>query len=701
MSNNGRGAVQPKSSAARTHRPDIDGLRGLAVAGVVAYHFGLGVPGGYGGVDVFFVISGFLIAGIIKSELDAGVFSLAGFYVRRIRRILPAFIAMVAVTSLFAATILFPPDLKAYGRSLLGAVIAGSNYVFARETGYFNAPAADKPLLHTWSLSVEEQFYLVFPLLLVVLYRWRRGAVVPVLALIAISSFAYSVQMVELRPLRAFFITPVRVWELLVGVLLALGAVPRPESRILRELSAAAGLALILFGFFYFDMSTPFPGVAALAPCLGAMLMISAGIGSATSPTVGGRLLSLPPIVGMGLISYSVYLWHWPLMVFVQYRFPAFWAGEAGGSFGAGFALAAASVALGALSWQFVEQPFRRASVVARPMVMFASAAAAVASFAALSAGFIERPRWFHTWPDEMQALIGEQGMGRGSQCASYPAARPAASGWPVSNCVVGSGGVAADTVLWGDSHAAALIPGAAAYGAAHGRAIVIASYSNCPPLAGAKFYGPSKNVECPASVDAMMKRMVMPDVHHVVIAARWAKYAEGESDGRELFLLSRGPRSNNAPIFASLLEATVKRIAANGREVILIGPVPEQVTNTSAAMARHLAWGQPLAPETTLAAFFYRQRHVLTVLARLDAIPNVRVVYPHTALCDDRSCHYSKDDVPLYRDTNHLNNMGVAEISGIVAQAFADADATADGPPENMKPLARNSGTHPPPAMP
>ena len=181
MSNKGRGTVQPASFAARTHRRDIDGLRGLAVAGVVAYHFGLGVPGGYGGVDVFFVISGFLIAGIIKSELEAGTFSIPNFYVRRIRRILPALTVCLLASTVAATLFLFPYDFKKYGQSLQAAVLSISNFYFMRMKGYFDSEATEKPLLHTWSLGVEEQFYIVFPLLLLLLFRYARKRVLPVL----------------------------------------------------------------------------------------------------------------------------------------------------------------------------------------------------------------------------------------------------------------------------------------------------------------------------------------------------------------------------------------------------------------------------------------------------------------------------------------------------------------------------------------
>jgi hypothetical protein len=272
MSNKGRGTVQPESFAVRTHRRDIDGLRGLAVAGVVAYHFGLGVPGGYGGVDVFFVISGFLIAGIIKSELEAGTFSIPNFYVRRIRRILPALTVCLLASTIAATLFLFPYDFKKYGQSLQAAVLSVSNFYFMRMKGYFDSEATEKPLLHTWSLGVEEQFYIVFPLLLLLLFRYARKRVLPVLWLVAIASFAYSCYGVAKDADQAFFSTAGRAWELGIGALLAFGALPKLRARGLLEAEAAIGALLIAFCFLAYTDATRFPGLAALPLCLGAAL---------------------------------------------------------------------------------------------------------------------------------------------------------------------------------------------------------------------------------------------------------------------------------------------------------------------------------------------------------------------------------------------------------------------------------------------
>jgi peptidoglycan/LPS O-acetylase OafA/YrhL len=226
-------------SAATTYRADIDGLRAVAILGVLAYHFGLGVPGGYGGVDVFFVISGFLIAGIIKAELGAGTFSLADFYVRRIRRILPALAACLFVTTIAASFILFPIDFKNYGRSLAAVATATSNFFFARGfADYFASDATEIPLLHTWSLSIEEQFYAVFPLVVMLLFRYARALIVPFMGIVAAASLAYGMRSVAQAPGIAFFSTAGRIWELLSGTMLAFVAVSPFGGRAVREAEA-------------------------------------------------------------------------------------------------------------------------------------------------------------------------------------------------------------------------------------------------------------------------------------------------------------------------------------------------------------------------------------------------------------------------------------------------------------------------------
>ena len=215
MSNKGRLPVEAiRGRAAKAQRSDIDGLRAVALLGVLAFHFGFGVQGGYGGVDVFFVISGFLIAGIIKSELEAGTFSLAQFYVRRIRRIIPAFAVCALVTTALAAMILLPGDFTEYGATLVAAAISTSNFHFTKQAAdYFAGNATENPLLHTWSLSVEAQFYLVFPLFLLLVFKFGRRAIIPAMAIVATAALVYSIHSVEVARKEAFFSAPGRAWE--------------------------------------------------------------------------------------------------------------------------------------------------------------------------------------------------------------------------------------------------------------------------------------------------------------------------------------------------------------------------------------------------------------------------------------------------------------------------------------------------------
>lgn len=349
----------------------------------MTYHAGFSqTPGGFVGVDVFFVISGFLICGIIRDELAKGRFSLLDFYERRARRILPALFAVLAATSVAAAFILAPIEVVRYGQSLAAAVLSVSNFFFGLTFDYFDAGAHSAPLLHTWSLAVEEQFYLIVPLLLVFLARRSRRSMVVGLSAIALVSFAWSIWGVHNQPTVTFYLLHTRAWELAVGALLAIAPIPNIQARVLRETIAVAGLAAITCAVLFFSKETPFPGLAALAPCLGAAALIYVGAGG---QTVVGRLLSNPGAVFVGLISYSLYLWHWPVIVLSR----------AGLLIGDGWdpkleklALVAISLGLAVASWWWVERPFRNREWLDRRAI-FSLAGIGAITLCAVGAAFI------------------------------------------------------------------------------------------------------------------------------------------------------------------------------------------------------------------------------------------------------------------------------------------------------------------------
>jgi peptidoglycan/LPS O-acetylase OafA/YrhL len=297
-------SLSKKSSP--SYRRDIDGLRGIAVLLVLAFHLGTSkCSGGFIGVDVFFVISGYLISSIILSEISASRFSLLSFYERRIRRIAPALFVMMLVTSLLAYKFFLPAELEQFAKSLLASTFSISNLYFFHQSGYFEGPAAMKPLLHTWSLAVEEQFYIFLPLFLIAVRRFFPDRQRVLILSVAIASFCVSVWGAFHDPSRTFYLAHSRAWELLLGTLIALDMFPRFSNAIWRNAASMAGLSSILLAAVIYDRTTPFPGAAALVPCLGAALIIAAG---RSGPSIVSRLLSLSPIVFVGMISYSLYL---------------------------------------------------------------------------------------------------------------------------------------------------------------------------------------------------------------------------------------------------------------------------------------------------------------------------------------------------------------------------------------------------------
>jgi peptidoglycan/LPS O-acetylase OafA/YrhL len=388
------------------YRREIDGLRAFAVVPVVLAHAGFSwMGGGFVGVDVFFVISGYLITGIILSELDAGNFTFAGFYERRARRILPALFCVLTCSIFFALLFMMPDQLGAFSKSLLSVLAFVSNFYFKLLTGYFAPAAEEMPLLHTWSLGVEEQFYLFFPLLAIILWRSRRKTwVFPVVILIiALLSFNYADHKSWGGSAKVFFTTQARVWELFFGVLAAFYLNYRRKhepQRWLAEAGSLFGLACIVLACLYFNPEMPFPGRYALLPTVGAVCVIL----FASPSTFVGRLLSLKPLVGIGLVSYSAYLWHQPVFAFA--RLAAEFSESSWLTPWVLVLLAVLSFMLAYSSWRFVEQPFRNRKRLTRQAV-FACSGVGVLVFVIIAGGGVLTHGLLQRFnPDDLELLI-------------------------------------------------------------------------------------------------------------------------------------------------------------------------------------------------------------------------------------------------------------------------------------------------------
>lgn len=614
------GTANPRHAAGR-YRRDIDGLRALAILPVLLFHAHVpGFSGGYVGVDIFFVISGYLITGIIAREVDDRRFSLARFYERRFRRIMPALALMILVVLGGAAWLYLPGDLEGVPRSALAATLFASNLWFFTDTGYFSGGADVKPLLHTWSLAVEEQYYIGFPILLMLLARhaprWRTGVV----AAIAAGSLALAIVMQRDTSGFTFYLLPTRAWELFAGALLALGAAPVVRARWLREAIAGCGLVAIVLAVALYDRTTTFPGVTALPPVLGAAALIHAAPGTRI-----GRMLGWRPLVGLGLISYSLYLWHWPLIVFTEY------ATDLPLSGGTQVAVIAASLLAGTLSWRFIERPFRDSGrVPARAIFLFTGAAMGLLCVLALA--LLAMGGWPSRFaPRVLAQMAGQQDFAPTRKQCHDTFMRNA------TPCVLGAA-VPPDAMLWGDSHGVELAYALSLDAKAQNRSLIERTTSSCPPVLGYE----AKDARCAAANQAAYDAIrADPGIRRVYLAAFWAN---GVFDD---------------PAFVRQLDRTIAAIRGLGRQVVLIGPVPPQPFDVPRRLA-HLAQAGQLEQARGIDRAHVKARtvHLRALFARWQA-RGVSLIDPVAALCPTGTCAIERDGRPLYFDSHHLSTAG------------------------------------------
>ena len=347
------------------YRREIDGLRALAIIPIILYHAGIKIfSGGYVGVDIFFVVSGYLITSIILTDLENKNFSIARFYERRARRILPALFAVLFTSALLAWYLFLPDAMVMFSKSLIAASTFTSNIYFWRTSGYFDIANEIKPLIHTWSLAVEEQYYILYPLLLILIFRIRKKIIAPFLVILLILSITYSQWLSTRFPAFNFYMLPTRIWELLIGALIAFYLHKNIKSKndLVDQFGSILGILLILLSVFFYTDKTPFPGLFALAPTIGAGLIII----FATDRTLIGKILSTRLLVGIGLISYSAYLWHQPIYAFSrEYLIEV--------NFLQTILLTLLCFACAYLSWRFIENPFRRRNAISTSKVVIFS----------------------------------------------------------------------------------------------------------------------------------------------------------------------------------------------------------------------------------------------------------------------------------------------------------------------------------------
>ncbi len=640
----------------RTYRADIDGLRAIAVAAVVVFHaFPEVLPGGFLGVDIFFVISGFLISGIVIDEARSARFSLARFYARRVRRIFPALIVVLACSGVVGWTVLVADEWEQLTAHVIAAAASCANLKFWKEAGYFDAASDLKPLLHLWSLGVEEQFYLVWPLILVGVARRPRGIHAVILATTA-GSFLLNLALIDRAPTATFYLPITRMWELTAGAWVAQRV--RWSGKVIAgrkaDVLAWGGFAMLVGALAVLDRNVAMPGAWAVLPVAGSAALIFAGQGAWLNRAV----LSTSPLVTIGLISYPLYLWHWPLLSFPRILEPR------GLSVGVTVALVAAAVVLAWLTRRWVEAPFRvptspHATVRNLVIAMVCLTTLAIAGHVGVLP--LREPvstRAIHAElarDASLRASFGAHG------CEHLPELLADAR----SACRTVDGSVEAGTlVMWGDSHADAWSPALFDVARQTGMRAVVFAQHGCPPLTGVRRSDHDADDACRELDYArpILQSIVALKPRHVFVTARWAMYANGWHVNRRLqasaHFITREPagRADRASSRAALrdrLNATIADLRQVA-EVTIIEAVPTLETSAEKGVRRI-----PTAFEPSLQA--HRHEQHFASLAIRDAVRGdvgVSILDPASVLCGT-FCRATRDGVLLYADDNHLTAQG------------------------------------------
>ena len=652
------------------YRPEIDGLRTIAVVPVILFHAGLTVfSGGFVGVDIFFVISGYLITGIILRELSEGQFSVLRFYERRARRILPALVVIVFCTIPFMYAWATPAQFKSFGHSVLSVALFASNFLFWRESDYFGPSSEEKPLLHTWSLAVEEQYYVLFPLFLIAFWRLGRPRLAGLVLAIAVVSLGLSEWLSRILPDANFYLLPTRAWELLAGALCAFLSFGTPQRR--SEPLAALGLAMILLAAFVFDSSTPFPSFYALVPVIGACLVIL----FAASGTAVAYLLSSPPFLGIGLISYSAYLWHQPIFALIRLRSPL---EPAPALFAGGVLL---TFLLAYLSWRFVEQPFRHRQQV--PLLptqrqVFVASGSAVALMICFGLWSHVKHGLPQRFPQTALAALAVSEADRNpyrKTCHYKVDGGQAVPNLPNPDCVFGEATNGLQAILIGDSHADAIAYPVISALVNRGYKVEQATVTGCNPFPGFTKTGR----DCDSANRRIFEHIVKIGFDVVIVAMRPTSMlydggfdnGEGGVEKREQGFavsydqdfLALPDSAEKTKALAHLYRHGLADLVATGAKVVLFYPVPEAGWNVPELAFRTMVNGGGAFPTLSTSYDLYLKRNrPFTEIFDAIQLPGLYRVHPDAVLCDTMirgRCANAVDGQIFYVDDDHLSNTG------------------------------------------
>jgi peptidoglycan/LPS O-acetylase OafA/YrhL len=652
------------------YRSDVDGLRAVAVIMVLLFHAGLGFPGGYIGVDVFFVISGFLITGLILKDIAEGKFTLAEFWNRRIRRIIPASTFVVVATLVAGGFVLWPSNYEELAKSSIAQQLMFANVFFWRNSGdYFGGAAELSPLLHTWSLAVEEQFYIGYPFVLLFLKRFSRWTTIIVLAVLGIASFALSELGLQVYPTATFYLLPSRAWELIMGGLICFAPAPTRLNAWIATFVSWIGITTICIAGWCFNSNTRFPGATAFLPCMGTALIIYA---NATQKTAVSKILAARPIVFIGLISYSLYLWHWPIIAYMR-----IWQEKELSTVQGTFALIA-SFGLACLSWHFIETPFRKDRVTSR-LPRVAVLGAIVSGLVVITLGtsiwFTGGARFRFT-PQVLQAYEDRIWTGK-KFIADRPkgAARDSSSSLPILGDIKRN---PPRILILGDSHAICYSEAMHSVLDDNGLGALIGTQAGAPPIFGLRLpKNPERNALAQKFNDRLRKVAMSSDITDVVLIARWSLYIEGWAENEfesrtktaanetlvgDAFSINYGT-GQAAAAFERCSSRMVLELRAAGKRVWIVKQVPEVCQIVSADVLKAIRFGAPLQlKKVEQLTHNARQERANAAIDKL-AKEGATIIDPSGKLFDrDGFVITVFDGRAVYRDEDHLTRFGATK---------------------------------------
>ena len=623
------------------YRAEIDGLRAFAVIPVIFFHAGFELfSGGFVGVDVFFVISGYLITTILIEDIENKRFSIVNFYERRARRILPALFFVMLVCIPVAWMWMLPGQMKDFSQSLVAVSLFASNILFWRESGYFDAAAEEKPLLHTWSLAVEEQYYVVFPIFLILVWRFGKNRVFWMIVLMAIISLFLSEWGWRNRPTANFYLAPTRAWELFAGSIAAF--IVQKQGVQKNNLLALVGLAAIIVSIFYYDETTPIPSVYALVPVLGVVLLVL----YADKNTFAAKLLSTKGFVGIGLISYSAYLWHQPLFAFARIK------SESELSLLLIAVLAIGSFFLAYLSWRYIETPFRNNRGLGRAYVLFFSYVGLLlfASFGILG----HKHEGFALQRYDKGYLIRTDINFMRSKRYSE----------------LGDVNLSPTWVLLGDSHADSLQEAFSQMLTRHNKSALVLTKAGCPPALNLWRHDMKYDLKCHNTNKNAIDIIKREGIQNALISARFALYMNSNRFNNTLGGIEKGQtesvifdhidyknvvraRSKRAHSIENEIVSYVRNLSSEGLNVYIFKSLPEFGWNVP---KRLLALQRTNIPRM---AYDERVKSLELLYTRLLEIKNVSLLSAEDFFCDERECFPVLDGVPLIYDSNHPSKFG------------------------------------------